>query len=209
MCERQHDDLTRLLAEAAAGDDRALQAAFAAVEGELRKLAHARRRRLWPGDDLSTTMIIDQVYCNLMKAGGGWADCRRFYACAAVAIRNLVVSHIRSQAIRKPRDGSIVGLPEEGDDDGVLIDRKTPLDVPTLLAIHEALERLGAVPGGTEALTVVQLRIYARMSEREVAERLGVKRDKVRHWWDVARAFLYRELEGLPFLSGGLKGELR
>jgi RNA polymerase sigma factor (sigma-70 family) len=66
-----------------------------------------------------------------------------------------------------------------------------------LLVLDEALERLCAL--NVRQSQVVELRYFAGLNEKEVAEVLKVSPRTVRHDWSLARAWLYREL----ILGGG------
>jgi RNA polymerase sigma factor (TIGR02999 family) len=63
----------------------------------------------------------------------------------------------------------------------------------TILAIHEALEKL-AVQSPQKA-EVVKLRYFAGMEHAEIAEALGVSEPTVRRHWAYARSWLYAELK--------------
>lgn len=65
--------------------------------------------------------------------------------------------------------------------------------IDTLLAIDQALERLGEID---ERLPrVVECRFFTGLSEEETAEALGVSTRTVERDWKRARAWLKRELK--------------
>ncbi len=65
-------------------------------------------------------------------------------------------------------------------------------DPVKLMAVDEALSKLGEQqPRSAE---VVEMRFFAGMSEKEVAEALGLSRRTVQIEWSSARAWLHREL---------------
>jgi RNA polymerase sigma factor (TIGR02999 family) len=63
----------------------------------------------------------------------------------------------------------------------------------TVLAIHEALDKLAA----QDALKaqIVKLRYFVGMNHEEIARALGVAEPTVRRHWTVARSWLYSELK--------------
>ena len=61
-----------------------------------------------------------------------------------------------------------------------------------LLALDEALTRLSAVD--EQQVKVVELRYFGGLSLEETAEALNVSRATVARDWNVARAWLHREL---------------
>jgi RNA polymerase sigma factor (TIGR02999 family) len=63
----------------------------------------------------------------------------------------------------------------------------------TLIALDEALERLGAID--SRLCRVVECRYFAGLSDDETAEALGVTPRTVRRDWVKARGWLYAELE--------------
>jgi RNA polymerase sigma-70 factor, ECF subfamily len=63
---------------------------------------------------------------------------------------------------------------------------------PELLAIDDALTRLGAIDPPKAQL--VQLRFFGGLSLEETAELLGCSRATVARDWRMARAWLFREL---------------
>jgi RNA polymerase sigma factor (sigma-70 family) len=63
----------------------------------------------------------------------------------------------------------------------------------TVLAIHEALEKLAAKhPAKAE---IVKMRYFAGMSNHEIANALGMAEPTVRRHWTFARSWLYAELK--------------
>ena len=63
----------------------------------------------------------------------------------------------------------------------------------TVLAIHEALEKLTAQ--SPQKAEVVKLRYFAGMEHAQVAEALGVSEPTARRHWAYARSWLYAELK--------------
>ena len=69
----------------------------------------------------------------------------------------------------------------------------------TVLAIHEALEKLGLE--SPQKAEIVKLRYFAGMEHQEIADALGISEPTVRRHWAYARSWLYAELK--QNLSGG------
>jgi RNA polymerase sigma factor (TIGR02999 family) len=69
-----------------------------------------------------------------------------------------------------------------------------PAEPDDLLALDEALEKLGAED--PEAASVVKLRYFAGLSVEEAAETLGISRATAYRHWTFARAWLLEELSG-------------
>jgi RNA polymerase sigma factor (TIGR02999 family) len=69
---------------------------------------------------------------------------------------------------------------------------KAPENDLDLLALDEALTRLAVVDH--QQVKVVELRYFGGLSLEETAEALNVSRATVARDWNVARAWLHREL---------------
>ena len=63
-----------------------------------------------------------------------------------------------------------------------------------LLRVHEALDRLAAED--KVKAEVVKLRFFVGLSDREVAEVLGLSERTVERHWAYAKAWLFREIGG-------------
>ena len=63
-----------------------------------------------------------------------------------------------------------------------------------LIAIHEAMGQLGN--RSVRQLEVIDMKVFGCLSNREIAERLGVSEGSVERDFRLARAFLSRQLDG-------------
>ena len=63
----------------------------------------------------------------------------------------------------------------------------------TVLAVHEALEKLAAE--SPQKAEIVNLRYFTGLEHAEIAEVLGVSEPTVRRHWTYARSWLYAELK--------------
>jgi RNA polymerase sigma factor (sigma-70 family) len=68
-----------------------------------------------------------------------------------------------------------------------------PVDDEQLLALNEALDKLGAHHKAEAEL--VKLRYFVGMTNDEAAEVLGISPRTAKYYWTHARAWLYREIE--------------
>jgi RNA polymerase sigma factor (TIGR02999 family) len=100
-------------------------------------------------------------------------------------MRHVLVDQARARAALK-RGG--VGTRVTLDEEAIAVDDSAE----TLMAIDEALERLAAVE--PRLAKVVECRFFAGLSEREIAEALGVTERTVERDWVKARMLLYRAL---------------
>lgn len=180
--------VTRLLAGVNAGAPGALDELFTRVYGELHRLAHHVRRDR-AGATLGTTALVHEVYLKLAPNAPSANDARHFFAIAARAMRQVLVSAARDRMADK-RGGAaeLVTLNEAG------ADAQLSLRPDELLALDEALERLAAID--PRQASVVEYRFFAGLDVDETAEMLGISSPTVARDWRAARAWLARELEG-------------
>jgi RNA polymerase sigma factor (TIGR02999 family) len=181
-------NITHLLKEWSAGDQRALDRLTPLVYVELRQLATRFMRRERPGHTLQTTALIHEAYLRLIDANDvHWQGRAHFFAIAANIMRRILVEHARRRNADK-RGGSIVRLPL---DETLAVADETDVD---LLAIDEALDRLATVD--PQQARIVELRFFSGLSVEETAAALGVSPKTVKRDWSVARAWLRREIGG-------------
>jgi RNA polymerase sigma factor (TIGR02999 family) len=182
-------EITTNLALAAAGDAAARDRAWAAVYGELRRLASRRLDGEAQGHTLSTTDLVHEAYLKLAGGNGLAVGSRQhFLALAARAMRQILVDHARHRA-RKKRGGGQVPLTLHEARDGAL---NVETDPETLLALDRALSDLSMAR--ERLASVVELRFFGGLDSREIGEILGVTRRTVERDWQRARAYLYQSL---------------
>src|SRR5690606_12735047 len=105
-------DITELLARAAGGDRAAISDVFRQVYPELRRIAQAQARR--SESTLTPTVLVHEVYLRLVGASElSLEDRRHFFACAARAMRMIVVDHVRAGNADK-RGGGLAQVTLEG-----------------------------------------------------------------------------------------------
>lgn len=153
---------------------------------ELRRIGRRERRRVHAGATLQTTALVNEAYLKL-RSLRGWADDRHFLGAAALAMRHALVNHAKAGLAAKRGGGAAhVSLTQAGE---------LGLDTDEgLVALNEAVEQLARV--APRAADVVVCRYFAGYSETETAEALGVSERTVRREWALAKAWLYRELNG-------------
>jgi len=161
-----------------------IDALYAQVYDQLRRLAHDQRARQGASETLDTTAIVHEAYLRLSEGNAAvWNDRAHFMALAARAMRYVLVDHARARVAEKRGGGARpVSL-----DEGALpaVDR-----AEDLLAIEEALVRLEQHDGRLGQL--VQLRFFAGLGYEEIAPLVGLSVPTVKRDWARARAWLYR-----------------
>ena len=178
-------DITELLRAAQSGDDRSLDAVFASLYPRLRELA-ASRLGGQPGEHtLSATALVHEAYLKLVDAQRlDLLDRHHFFACAARAMRQILVDRARARGAVK-RGGPIEPL-TLSHADGVSSAQ------PELLDVDAALDRLDAIDMALRQL--VELRIFAGLTLEQIAETSGRSLRTVSRDWQRARALLLTQL---------------
>jgi RNA polymerase sigma factor (TIGR02999 family) len=179
-------DLTGLLQAWRGGDTAALETLAALVQLELREMArrmiaNERRDGRW-----QPTELVQEAYLRLLDwRGVEWRNRAHFFATVAQMMRHVLVDAARAGRAAKRGDGAEV----------VPIDRiEIPAPAPPVdvVALAEALESLASL--STRASRVVELRFFGGWSVEETAEALDVSVRTVINDWNMARAWLHREL---------------
>jgi RNA polymerase sigma factor (TIGR02999 family) len=169
------------------GDPKAAEELLPLVYDELRKLAAYKMANEAPGQTLQPTALVHEAW---LRLGGdqqpAWQNRAHFIAAAAEAMRRILTDRARSKhRLRRGGDWQRVDLEEvtvalEDSDD-------------TVLAVHEALDRLTA--RDPLKAQIVKLRYFVGMNHREIATALGLAEPTVRRHWAYARSWLYAELK--------------
>src|SRR5262245_42185487 len=179
-------ELTQLLQRWSEGNKDALEKLMPAVYEELHRAAKRYMSREDPAHTLQTTALVNEVYLRLIDwKNAKWQDRAHFFAVSSTMMRRILVDHARSRRDAKRAAARRICL-----DEGLIVSDDYTED---LLALHEALERLGAQDA--RKVRVVELRFFAGLSQDETAEVLKVSRMTVARDWDFAKAWLIRELQ--------------
>jgi RNA polymerase sigma factor (TIGR02999 family) len=180
--------VTDLLVQWSHGDDAALAELTPLVYEELRRLAHHHMGGQRPNHTLQTTALINEVYLRLVdQTNPRWQNRAHFFAVAARAMRQILVSYARSQRAQKRGGGAVkVEL-----DEAALVSSEESKEIVDL---HEALETLGTLD--SRKAQVVELKYFGGLNYDEIAEVLKISRVTVRRDWEFAKVWLYTELHG-------------
>ena len=181
--------VTQWLARWRAGDHEALERLVPLVYDELRQVARRQIRRESPGQTLSATALVHEVYFRLLQQRQLVATDRdSFLSIAGQTMRRILVDHARARS-RLKRGGDQRGVRlEPGDDVPLLSDA----EAEEVLAVDIALERLAQAD--ERAHRVVECRIFAGLTLEETAQALGISVRSVQRTWVTARAWLRKEI---------------
>jgi RNA polymerase sigma-70 factor, ECF subfamily len=180
-------EITGLLIRWCQGEQTALENLLPLVDAELHRIAHRYMRREGPGHTLQTTALVNEAYLKLCdQTRVRWQNRAHFFAIAAKIMRRILMNYARDQS-RLKRGGMAVQVSLS--EVAVMSEEKTA----ELIALDEALERLAAID--ERKCRVVELRYFGGLSVEETAEVMGVSRITVIRHWNMAKAWLTRELE--------------
>ncbi len=179
-------EVTRLLDVANNGDPDALRSALALVYGRLRELAHWQLAGEAAGHTLETDGLVSEAFIRLLGVERvEWRDRQHLLAISARMMRRVLIDYAdRRRAVKRGGDVTMVPF------DDVL----QPVDqhVDEIRALGEALRRLETI--NPRHSQVVECRFFAGLSVEETAEALEISPATVKRDWQVARAWLNREL---------------
>jgi RNA polymerase sigma factor (TIGR02999 family) len=168
-------------------DSEASDAVLNLVYDELHRQAQRYLRRERAGHTLQTTALVHEVYLKLVKQKNiAWESRSHFFAVAAKLMRQILIDYAKTKH-RIKRGGIKDKVPlENALTVGV---SNTNFD---LLALDEALTRLAAKE--EHLAKIVELRFFSGLSVEETAEVLGVSDSTIKRDWQMAKAWLHREL---------------
>lgn len=179
---------TTLFAQADAGDPHARDRLFAALYGELHRLAQREVQRQGANSPLSATTLLHEVYLAMgARNDGQFPDQSRFLAYAAKAMRGVLIDRIRAQCADKRGGGVRDATLDTGN-------AQLVSDPHDLMAIHDAMASLEAAD--PVLARVVDLRFFCGFTFAEIAAVHNVAERTVQRQWEKARLFLKHVLDG-------------
>ena len=179
-------EVTQLLLAWSEGDQSAFNQLTPLVYEELRRLAHEYMRRENPGHMLQTTALINEAYLRLADLKRvRWRNRAQFFGIAAQLMRRILVDYARSRHYQK-RGGAArqVSL-----DEAKTVAKGRSAE---FIALDDALESRAEID--PRKSRIVELRYFGGLSVKETAEVLQISPRTVLREWDLARAWLHREL---------------
>ena len=181
----QAEPVSELLIKWRAGDREALDHLVSIVYRELREIAHRFLGRERPDHTLRSTALVHEAYLRLVQQGPVEAENRaHFVGVAACLMRQILVDYARSHGAAKRNPGLKVEFEEA----------MAPANVPTVdvIALDDALRALGSVD--EQQSQIVELRFFGGLTTEETAEALRISPATVKRDWNVAKAWLTREM---------------
>jgi RNA polymerase sigma factor (TIGR02999 family) len=179
--------VTRILKDWSEGDGEALHALIPLVYAELRQVARRCLRGERTGHTLQTDALIHEAYLRLIdQRHVQWENRAHFFAIAARLMRRILVDHARGRD-RAKRGGGAVRKPLE--EAMLLAAEQVNVDV---VALDTALSKLMTID--SRQGQIVELRFFGGLTIEETAVALRVSPATVKSDWNLAKAWLRREI---------------
>jgi len=184
--EASPNEITEQLIAWSKGDDAALEQLIPAVYQELRRMADHYLRGEDSGHSLQPTALVHEAYLRLIdQTNVEWQNRAHFFGVAAQMMRRILIDHAKAKH-RVKRGGTAVK---------VMLDENvnfTQERASELLALDDALQSLARMD--ERKSRIVELRYFGGLTVEETAQVLGISDKTVMRDWNLAKAWLYREL---------------
>jgi RNA polymerase sigma factor (TIGR02999 family) len=179
-------DITSLLKAWSGGDSAALEQLAAHVYPELRRMARQFMKNERPDNTLQATALVNELYLRLVDVTKvEWQQRAQFFAMAAQMMRRILVDAARARGSQK-RGGV---APKVNIDETAVL---SPAPDRSILALDDALTAFSRL--APRQAKVVELRYFGGLTEEEIVATLEISPRTVRRDWDLAKAWLLREL---------------
>src|SRR6185312_1614945 len=180
-------DITLVLDAINRGETEASDRLLPLVYSDLRNLAATRMLQEAPGHTLQPTALVHEAWLRLVgETNRDWKSRAYFFAAAAEAMRRILVEHARRKARFKHGGGQ-----QRLNIEDLELAEATPDD--KVLLVNDALENLER--SNPERARVVLMKFYGGMTNKEVADLLGIGERSVDRHWVCAKAWLFQKLQ--------------
>src|SRR4030095_12492590 len=152
-------DVTRILERVHEGDPQAAGELLPLVYEELRKLATHKMANEAPGQTLQPTALVHEAWLRLAgPKEQQWQNRAHFFAAGAEAMRRILIDNARrKRALRRGGAQARVDIQE--------VEIAATAKDDELLAVHDALEKLGAED--KQLAELVKLRFFVGLTNKE------------------------------------------
>jgi RNA polymerase sigma factor (TIGR02999 family) len=177
--------VTELLVRWKAGDREAFEALVPLVYKELRDIARYHLQRERPGHTLQSAALVHEAYMRLLDQRPFATENRaHFLAVASRLMRQILVDYARSHRAAKRGADRRVEL-----DATLILPQEKNTD---LVALDDALNDLASLD--EQQGRIVEMRFFGGLATEEIAHVLGISESTVKRDWNVAKAWLIRQM---------------
>lgn len=175
-------EITVLLAAVARSDGFASEELLPLVYDELRRLATSYVAGEAAGQTLQATALVHEAWLRLVHTEDRtWQNRTHFFRAAAQSMRRILVDRARRKLSLR-RGGQFEQVPmEDTDIEAAVADDR-------ILLVDQSLERMERED--PESARVIVLKFFGGLTNREVAENLGLTERSVERQWAYAKAAL-------------------
>lgn len=179
-------EVTQLLLAWNNGDQDALAKLAPLVEAELRQLAKIYLSHERPGHTLQPTELVNEAFIKLIDLTAvEWKNRAHFFGITAQLMRHILVDHARRrQAMKHGGEAVRVSLVEA--------ENVAPVHQGCIVELDDALLELARFD--SRKSRIVELKFFGGLSEEEISELLDISLRTVQRDWNLARSWLYRQL---------------
>jgi RNA polymerase sigma factor (TIGR02999 family) len=186
VSQQPSQPVSELLVRWKAGDQDALEALVPLVYQELREIARHHLQRERPGHTLQSAALVHEAYLRLLDQRPFDTENRaHFLAVASRLMRQILVDYARSHGAAKRGADRRVDL-----DASLVLAQTRSTDV---VALDDALNRLTKLD--EQQGRIVELRFFGGLATEEIAEVLNISPSTVKRDWNVAKAWLTRQMK--------------
>jgi len=179
-------DITLMLQAIDRGEAKASEELLPLLYGELRRLAAARMAQEAAGHTLQPTALVHEAWLRLVGNNRqAWQNRAHFFGAAAEAMRRILIERARRKSrLKRGSNQTKVDISE--------LELAAPMPDDKVLLVDEALQQFKAAE--PEKARVVMLKFFGGLTDREVAEAIGVNERTVRRQWVFAKAWLFQHI---------------
>ena len=157
------------------------------VYAELRKLAAQYMNRQRRDLTLQPTGLVHEAWLHLARQGRRWRDRSHFFASASITMRHILIDQARRKA-RLCHGGGLQRI------SWIALDGLAAPDRPEMmLLLDEGITELERVY--PQRAQVVVDRFFGGLTDREIAQRLGIGQRSVERHWAMAKVWLLRWIQ--------------
>ncbi len=179
-------EVTQMLLAWGNGDEAALNRLVPHVEAELHRLAQLYLSRERANHTLQPTALVNEAFVRLIDGERvQWQNRAHFFGVTAQLMRRILVDHARRRQQEKRGDWLRVSL--------VAAEEVREEHNASILALDDALASLEKFD--PRKSRIVELKFFGGLNQKEIAEVMNLTLRTVQRDWNLARAWLFKELQ--------------
>lgn len=186
MSEINHSEITQILNDWNNGNEDAKERLIPFVYEELKRQARILMRHERADHTLQPTALVHEAFLKITEQTGiEWKNRNHFYGIASRLMRQILVQHARQYSAQK-RGNTLIHFSID--------DLQIPLEdrAGSIIKLDDALEKLAEL--NEQQAQIVEMRFFGGLTNKEIAESVGISERTVIRIWQTIRLWLFREL---------------